>query len=117
MTRIVSSSRAPVLSATRTLVSCWITALPPRRSCPRAAKSKPGEDAESARSRRLRARPRTRHGAALQRARGREMRGGRASLLRHLEDFRQAPALRRAQRAGLDDADDVADVRLVLLVV
>src|SRR2546425_10794025 len=45
------------------------------RSCSLAAKSKPGKDAGSARSRRLRARLRTRHGAALQRARGREMVG------------------------------------------
>src|SRR6476659_2431601 len=56
-------SRAPVLSATRTLVSCWIT------------------------------------------------------LLRHLEDLGEAPALRLRERARLDDADEVAGLRLVLLVV
>src|SRR6185503_748975 len=58
-----SNSRAPVLSATRTLDSCWIT------------------------------------------------------LLRHLEDLSEPPALRLRQRARLDDADDVAGLRLVLLVV
>src|SRR3954453_7916436 len=35
----------------------------------------------------------------------------------HLEHFSQAPALRLRQRPRLDDADDVADVRGVLLVV
>src|SRR6476469_8996294 len=61
-----SSSRAPVLSATRTRDSCWITVSP---------------------------------------------------LLRHLEDLGQAPALRLREGACLDDADDVARLRLVLLVV
>src|SRR3954466_8838314 len=58
------SSRAPVLSATRTLVSCWIM-----RS--------PG----------------------------------------HLEDLGEPPALQLRQRPRLDDADEVAGLRLVLLVV
>src|SRR6266545_3589197 len=111
------SSRAPVLSATRSLDSCWITGVPPCRSCSLAAKSKPGKDAGSARSRRLRARLRTPHGAALQRAREREMRGGPPSLLGGLHDLHEAPALRLRERSRLDDADDVADVRAVLLVV
>src|SRR6266540_764795 len=111
------SSRAPVLSATRSLDSCWITGVPPCRSCSLAAKSKPGKDAGSARSRRLRARLRTPPGAALQRAREREMRGGPPSLLRGLHDLDEAPALRLRERSRLDDADDVADVRAVLLVV
>src|SRR5438034_1231759 len=59
-----SNSRAPVLSATRTRVSCWII-----------------------------------------------------GLLRHLEDLGQPPALRLRKRARLDDADDVARLRGVLLVV
>src|ERR671918_2620609 len=57
------SSRAPVLSATRRRVSCWIT------------------------------------------------------LLRLLHHFCQAPALQLRDRARLDDADDVADLRGVRLVV
>src|SRR6187549_3382374 len=57
-------SRAPVLSATRSLDSCWIIAL--------------------------------------------------LGLLEHLGE---APVLRLAQRPGLDDADEVAELRGVLLVV
>src|SRR5438132_1431856 len=111
------SSRAPVLSATRSLDSCWITGVPPSRSCSLAAKSKPCKDAGSARSRRLRARLKTRQGAALQRARECEMGGGPRSLLRSLHDFHEAPVLRLRERPRLDDADDVADVGGVLLVV
>src|SRR5262249_29012950 len=110
------SSRAPVLSATRSLDSCWITAVPPCRSCCLAAKSKPGKDAGSARSRTLRARLRTPPGAALQRARECEMRGGPPSLLGRLDDLHELPVLRLGERPRLDDADDVADVRAVLLV-
>src|SRR5205085_9733014 len=40
-----------------------------------------------------------------------------AGSLRRLQDFREAPVLRLRERPGLDDADEVADVRLVLLVV
>src|SRR5438094_7369344 len=61
----------------------------PTRSCSRAAKSKPRKDAGSARSRRLRARLRTRRGAALQRARGRE-RGGRGTSLKAQSPFARA---------------------------
>src|SRR4051795_468553 len=46
-----------------------------RRSCSRAAKSEPGKDAGSVRSRRLRARLRTPRGDALQPHPGRELRG------------------------------------------
>src|SRR5712691_12122376 len=61
-----SSSRAPVLSATRRRDSCWITGHPPCRSRSMPAKSKQRKDAGSVRSRRLRARLRTRRCAALQ---------------------------------------------------
>src|SRR5262245_36114134 len=64
------SSRAPVLSATLSLVSCWIT------------RAHPSE-----------------------------------SSLRGLHDLGEPPALRLRDRTGLDDPDDVADVRLVRLVV
>src|SRR5919108_2896843 len=64
MTRMQSSSRAPVLSATRRRDSCWIIGLP-----------------------------------------------------RRLHDLGQSPVLRLRERARLDDADDVADLRLVALVV
>src|SRR4051794_16279697 len=111
------SSRAPVLSATRSRDSCWITGVPSSRSCSLAAKSKPCKDAGSARSRRLRARLRTRQGAALQRARECEMEGGPPSLPRGLHDFNQSPVLGLRDRSRLHDADDIADVRGVLLVV
>src|SRR5262245_12078186 len=38
-------------------------------------------------------------------------------LLRPLQDLHQPPALLLGQRAGLDDADPVADAQLVVLVV
>src|SRR6266516_1638259 len=66
MTRMQSSVRAPVLSATRTRVSCWIIG---------------------------------------------------PSLLRDLEDLGQAPVLHLGERTRLDDADGVADLGLILLVV
>src|SRR3712207_9282791 len=51
------SDRAPVLSATLRLDSCWIIdGHAPRRPCSRPAKTKPGWDAGLVRSRRLRAR-------------------------------------------------------------
>src|SRR5437763_16196814 len=59
------SSRAPVLSATRSLDSCWIM----------------------------------------------------SGSLRSLHDLYELPVLRLRQRTRLDDADDVADVRAVLLIV
>src|SRR6266542_4316354 len=68
MTRMHRSSRAPVLSATRRRVSCWITSDP-------------------------------------------------SGSLRHLEDLGEPPALRLRERAGLDDADDVPGLGLVLLVM
>src|SRR6476660_1093633 len=40
-----------------------------------------------------------------------------AGSLRGLDDLGEAPALGGGERAGLDDADDVADVGGVLLVV
>src|SRR5918996_3323605 len=66
-----SSSRAPVLSATRSLDSCWINGHLPCRP----------------------------------------------SSLRGLHDLGEAPVLRLRKRSRLDDADDVPDLRLVLLVV
>src|SRR5262249_16692676 len=72
MTRMQSSSRAPVLSATRRRDSCWITR--PRLSLARAS-------------------------------------------LGHLDDLGEPPGLCPRQRPRLDDADDVAHVRLVALVV
>src|SRR5581483_9205604 len=111
------SSRAPVLSATFRRDSCWITdAHHPCRSCVIAAKREQRKDAGSGRSRRLRPRPRTPRCDALQRPSACEMRGWWASLSR-LDDLGEPPALRRRQRARLDDAHDVADVGGVLLVV
>src|SRR5262245_8707792 len=112
-----SSSRAPVLSATRTRVSCWITdGLLSRRSCPMAAQARAsqgrrersylqGTDATEDAARRGTACPS-----------GCEMCGRRPSLS-DLEDLREPPALRLRERTRLDDADDVAGLRLVLLVV
>src|SRR4029077_18425142 len=40
-----------------------------------------------------------------------------AGSLRNLDDLREAPALRLRERPRLDDANDVTDVRAVLLVV
>src|SRR5919201_96506 len=76
-------SRAPVLSATRSRDSCWIT------------------------DGLLQCGPRpTGHRTC-----------GRWSSFSDLQDLGEAPVLRLRQRPRLDDADDVADVRLVLLVV
>src|SRR5438477_13187293 len=112
-----SSSRAPVLSATFRRDSCWITdAHHPCRSCSIAAKRKQRKDAGSVRSRWLRTRLRTRRCAALQRPSECELCGWRASFS-YLDDLGQPPALRRRQRARLDDAYDVSDVRSVLLVM
>src|SRR5919204_658567 len=65
-TRMQRISRAPVLSATRSRDSCWITGSP---------------------------------------------------LPRGLDDLGEPPVLRLRKRTCLDDQDDVADLRLVLLVV
>src|SRR5205085_2487323 len=54
---------------------------------------------------------------ALQRPGGCETCGRWPSLLRGLHDLVQAPVLRLRERARLDDAHDVADLRGVLLVV
>src|SRR4051794_37578231 len=113
-----SSSRAPVLSATRTRVSCWITAHLPYESCSPAAKRPSRKDAGSVRTRRVRARLRTQRDGALQRPGECEACGGGASylpgLLQHLG---QAPVFRLGQRPRLDDADGVPDARRVRLVV
>src|SRR5260221_8103654 len=62
-----------------------ISALPARGSCSPAAKSKHGKDAGSVRSWRLRARLRTRPGAALQRPGECETRAGRARSRQHVQ--------------------------------
>src|SRR6266480_4890508 len=110
-------SRAPVLSATLRRDSCWITERHlSRNSCSGAAKTEQRKDAGSIRSRWLRMRPRTTRCDGLQPHP--ECEGCRRwRSLSCLHDFREAPALRLGQRARLDDADDVADVRGVLLVV
>src|SRR5947209_2742388 len=89
----------------------------PTRSCSLPAKSKQRKDAGSARSRRLRARLRTQRCAALQPRSECEVRGEGPALLCGLQHLGEAPVLRLRQRPRLDDADDVADVRLVLRVV
>src|SRR3954463_8652510 len=88
-------SFAPVLSATRSRDSCWITSI----SCLSAGS--PG---------------------AAQRAAPEAWRNCPAGLpagdlLGLLEDLYDAPALRRGQRPGLHEEDTVADTRGVLLVV
>src|SRR5207248_11221560 len=110
-------SRAPVLSATLTRDSCWITErLLSRNSCSGAAKTEQRKDAGSIRSRWLRMRLRTPRCDGLQPYP--ECEGcGRGRSLSSLHYLGQAPALRLRQWARLDDAHDVADVRGVLLVV
>src|SRR5947208_14338342 len=98
------SSRAPVLSATRSRASCWITGVPPSRSCSLAAKSKPCKDAGSGRSRRLRSRLRTPQGAALQWIRECEMGGRGPSLSRGaVLAAAQVEAVRRQRLLDLFD--------------
>src|SRR4029078_8290352 len=86
-TRMHRISLAPVLSATRSRDSCWITFLSPKR----------------------------RAGSLLTPSGGRAL--PTRELLGLLEDLHQAPALGGAQRAGLHDEDAVADTGGVGLVV
>src|SRR5882672_6367922 len=95
------------------------------RSCSLAAKSKPGKDAGSARSRRLRARLRTRHGAALQRARGREMVGRWPSYLlllpsvrreRHAEPAQERKPVLVRLRGGRDRDIEAANLLDIVVV-
>src|SRR6185312_6915261 len=110
-------SRAPVLSATLKQNSCWITERHlPCHSCSGAAKTEQRMDAGSIRSRSLRMRPRTPRCDGLQAQPECEWCGWWRSLS-CLHHFCQPPALGGRQRACLDDADDVADLRGVLLVV
>src|SRR4051812_2523223 len=91
-------------------MSTWfrlmLTGHSPRRSCAWAAKRTPGWDAGSVRSGTLRARPRTTHGAALQRFHACEIRGEgpstRGPLLEELER-----GLGDDERAGPDDGGHV----------
>src|SRR5919109_4184559 len=113
-----SSSRAPVLSATRTLDSCWIMdGHLSRRPWWLAAQVRGwqgrrersylgGTGATEDAARRVPAHP-TRCGLC----------GRGPSSLRGLHDFGEAPVLGLRQRPGLDDPNDVARLRLVLLVV
>src|SRR5262249_12089595 len=110
-------SRAPVLSATRSLDSCWITdgllsygprpmaaqrvASQGRRECSYLEGTSATEDAA-----RRRAAHASGHGAC-----------DRWSSFSRLDDLCQAPVLRLRQRTRLDNPYDVADLRLVLLVV
>src|SRR5688500_16208749 len=96
-TRMHRISLAPVLSATRSRDSCWITFLSPIR---RAGSLRSPWAAEPGRT-----------GGGC---------GGpapRTALLGLLEDLHHAPALGRAERAGLHDEDTVADAGRVGLVV
>src|SRR5262249_36626524 len=115
-TRMQRISRAPVLSATRSRDSCWITGRLPWSSCP-PVKGRSGKDAGRVRSWKLRTRLRTQPERALQRHAGCETRERGPSLLRNLHDLGKPPVLRLRERARLDDPNDVADLRLVLLVV
>src|SRR5437868_14188370 len=110
-------SRAPVLSATLRRDSCWITERHLlRNSCFGVAKTEQRKDAGSIRSRWLRMRPRTQRCDGLQPHP--ECEGcGRWRSLSHLDDLGQPPVLRLREWLRLDDADDVADVGGVLLVV
>src|SRR5579885_2448013 len=73
-TRLISTTRS--LSSLVSWTSTAINVHPLHGAWDLAAKSKPGKDAGSVRSRRLRARPRTQPGAALPRARDRGTCGG-----------------------------------------
>src|SRR6476646_5577684 len=95
-------SRAPELSATFSLDSCWITKWPP--AVPRARGGDAGRAGQGRRVQPLvvpKANPRTqaqrRHAASSVGAWG-----GRRSL-GPLQNLDQAPALRLRQRPGLDD--------------
>src|SRR5436190_7403175 len=110
-------SRAPVLSATLRRDSCWsIERHLLRNSCSGAAKTEQRKDAGRIRSQWLRMQPRTQRCDGLQPHP--ECEGcGRWRSLGHLDDLGEPPVLRLRERLRLDDADDVADVRGVLLVV
>src|SRR5690554_5217946 len=97
-------SLAPVLSATRSRDSCWITVRSPRCQlvlAPPAAGPSLAERCEW----------------FLAGVSGGAARRRGVVLLRLLQDLHHAPALGRAQRAGLHDQDAVADAGGVGLVV
>src|SRR5690606_7140511 len=92
-------SLAPVLSATRSRDSCWITVRSPTAGWFSRTHREPGRTSWIF---------------------GGSTGGGppvRDVLLGLLEDLHQAPPLGRGQRAGLHDQDTVADAGGVLLVV
>src|SRR5688500_14558378 len=110
-------SRAPVLSATRSRDSCWITDRHlPRRSCPIAAqgggwqgrRERPCLDGMGVTEDAARRRPARPSGCEL---------CGRGRSLCSLHDLRETPVLRLRERARLDDPDDIPDLGLVALVV
>src|SRR3954470_7679290 len=107
-------SFAPVLSATRSRDSCWITSL---LLCLRASavvRARTGvphlthTTTASAHARAVRARRPTRCGPTDH---------GTRCLLRLLDHLDQPPALARRQRPGLHDLHAVADARDIVLVV
>src|SRR5699024_7584380 len=100
------SSLAPVLSATRSRDSCWITSVISLSSGSHAAVSLQ-EPIGS----------RLRRGCLLVPSDQARFVGRFDGLLGLLEDLHDAPALRGAERAGLHDEDAVADACGVLLVV
>src|SRR6188474_318320 len=106
-------SRAPELSATLSLDSCWITRWPSLAHAARGGAA--GRAGQGRRAKPLlvpKASPRTqyqrRHAPS---AASGVCRGGSLSLL---QDLDQAPALGPRDRAGLDDPHQVALPRLVL---
>src|SRR5215472_15271288 len=103
-----SSSRAPLLSATLSLVSCWIMLRASPRQDPRD------------RRRPMRTRRAAPQVPQTSRREGGFWKGGPAPTCtspRLLDHFDDAPALLLRQRAGLHDPDQVAHLALVALVV
>src|SRR6266508_5420879 len=119
-----SNSRAPVLSATFRRDSCWITdAHHPGRTLSIAGQR--GVSHWRSRLRRSRKRSCSKCTGATEdtarrragRPSGHVLSGWGPSLLRGLQHLSQTPVLRLRERTRLDDAHQVADLRLVLLVV
>src|SRR4051812_46085553 len=111
-----SSSRAPVLSATRRRDSCWITGEPPGDGSPPLGCEPQARQGRSLRSGwTARAQAGTQHCAAARAPEVNELSPGGSPS--GLHDLCQPPALRLRQRTGLDDAHDVARLRRVALVV
>src|SRR5438132_103385 len=113
--RMQRISRAPELSATLSLDSCWITVTLLVPACPRWRENRAGRGRRAKCLLVASASPRTkvqrRFAASHAGVRGR---GGSLCLL---QDLDQAPALGAGERPGLDDPDQVALARLVARVV